>query len=126
MNNNGNNDPGAPPCNPPANIAANQPLMEYNTTRLEMLGLATRLRTFLLGMSNTQQNDFRNEICTLFREFNRAYPTAGLPEFEGMRLVMELGTNGERAGSYTEFASRIATHQILVQACRGCRAQIRS
>lgn len=114
MNNGNNNDPGVPPCNPPLN----QPLMEYNTARLEMLGLATRLRTFLLGMSITQQNDFRNEICTLFREFNRAYPNAGISEFEGLRLVMELGTNGERAGSYAEFASRIAPHQILVQAFR--------
>jgi hypothetical protein len=118
MNNGNNNDPGAGPGVPPCNPPVNQPLMEYNTSRLEMLGLATRLRTFLLGMSNAQQNDFRNEICTLFREFNRAYPAAGISEFEGLRLVMELGTNGERAGSYAEFASRISPHQVLVQAFR--------
>jgi hypothetical protein len=100
------------------NVNVNAPLMEYNTSRLEMIGLATRLRTFLLNMTPIQQNDFRNEMCTLFREFNRAYPAAGLSEFDGLRLVMELGQNAERAGSYAEFATRIAPHQILVQAFR--------
>ena len=110
--NNPNQPAGVPNCN------VNNPLMEYNTARLEMIGLATRLRTLLLGMTPTQQNDFRNEMCTLFREFHRAYPNAGLTEFEGLRLVMELGLTPERAGSYTEFAARVAPHQILVQAFR--------
>ncbi len=104
--------------NPPAVPAPNCGLMEYNTSRLEMMGLSVKLRAFLLGMSDTQRNDFRNEMCTLFREFHRAYPAAGLPEFEGLRLVMELGTQPERAGSYAEFASRVAPHQPLVQAFR--------
>ena len=107
-----NNNPaaGAPNCN--------APLMEYNTARLELIGIATRLRTFVMNMTHIQQNDFRNELCAMFREFHRAYPNAGLTEFEGLRLVMELGLNGERAGSYAEFAMRIAPHQTLVQAFR--------
>ena len=109
-----NPNPNAPANEP----VVNHPLMEYNNARLEMLALAMKLRVFLLHMSQAQQNDFRNEICSLFREFNRAFPTANLPEYEGMRLVMALGEANERAGSYAEFAGRIAPHTPLVQAFR--------
>ena len=97
-------------------------IMEYNTNRLEMLGFAMKLRRYL-AMPNEQQQEVRNEILMMFREFGRANPNAGLGEMEGLQLLLRLGQPNAIA-STTEFAHAVSRHQVLVNAFRKLREYI--
>ena len=115
-----NNDAPNPP--PPNAVCNNQIVMEYNANRLEMLGCAMKLRRFLV-MPSEQTNELRNEILTIFREFARAFPNAGLGEMEGLQMFLRLG-QAAVPQSTTEFALAIAPHQPLVNAFRRLREYI--
>ncbi len=118
----------APNPNPPAGpaVACNNEngnfIMEYNTNRLEMLGFAMKLRRWL-AMPHEQQNEVRNEILLMFREFGRANPNAGLGEMEGLQLLLRLAQPNATA-STTEFAHAVSRHQVLVNAFRKIRDYI--
>lgn len=94
----------------------NNHIMEYNTSRLELLVLGAKLRNLLLQWNDQQKIAFRNEVGTMFREFSRAFPNANLSEFDGMRLIQDLCDG--RAGAESEFALRVSPHQPLVAAFR--------
>ena len=112
------NPPAGPGvCNENGNF-----IMEYNTNRLEMLGFAMKLRRWL-AMPNEQQQEVRNEILLMFREFGRANPNAGLGEMEGLQLLLRLGQPNAVA-STTEFAHAVSRHQVLVNAFRKIRDYI--
>jgi hypothetical protein len=122
------NGPNEPQCvNPPAGqpLAANpvgQPVIEYNANRLELLALFSNVRRWLMTTDNAFRASFEAELRTIFREFARAYPTAGLSEIDAVQLCLRLTAGiGAGGGAESEYAQRIAPHQALVLILRRLR-----
>jgi hypothetical protein len=122
---------GPPPVNGPAvgpndpqcvvPLAANpagQPVLEYNGNRLELLVFFQNLGRWLRTTDNGFRQQFEMELRTLFREFARAYPAAGIGEIDAVQLVLRLQQIGGGGGTEAEYAQRIAPHQALVQILR--------
>lgn len=82
---------------------------EVSSVHFEMMVVATKLRIFLQCQAADVQNEFRSEIASMFR-------IAGLGEFDGYRLMINLQEN--RVGSVTEFARRVSDNAPLVAALR--------
>lgn len=112
-------------CNAPNQqpVQPNQPIVEYNTGRLEMLAFAQNLRRWL-GVDAQLRAEFEMEFRVLFREFARAYPNAGVGELDAVQMILRL-TSGA-PGATTEFAHRIAGHPYLLAAMRQLAGQIRA
>ena len=115
------NNPAAndPQCANPPGGAAGAPVIEYNANRLELLALFSNVRRWLMTTDNAFRASFEAELRTIFREFARAYPTAGLLEIDAVQLCLRLQQGG--TGVESEYAQRIAPHQALVVILRRLR-----
>lgn len=105
------------PCQAPGGAGA--PVIEYNANRLELMALFSNVRRWLMGTDNAFRQSFEAEMRTIFREFARAYPTAGLSEIDAVQLCLRLQAGGQ--GAESEYAQRIAPHQALVIILRRLR-----
>lgn len=100
---------------------AGAPVIEYNGNRLELMALFSNVRRWLMGTDNAFRQSFEAELRTIFREFARAYPTAGLSEIDAVQLCLRLQQIGTAGGVESEYAQRIAPHQALVAILRRLR-----
>ena len=108
-----------PVPNEPCQAPAGAPVIEYNGNRLELMALFSNVRRWLMATDNAFRQSFEAELRTIFREFARAYPTAGLSEIDAVQLCLRLQAGGQ--GVESEYAQRIAPHQALVAILRRLR-----